>query len=102
MAVMQGDQYLIPITIVYDGEDPDLEAIDRIEFAIGHTVKYYPEEVHYKEDTKEFMFPLTQEESFKMKATVPVQIRVHFTSGDVIGTPVGNVAIRDSISKRVL
>lgn len=102
MPMMQGDAYAIPFTITDSGEELDLSAIHCIEFCVDEIRKIYPDEVTYKSDTNEFLFPITQEETFRLKGKAHCQIRVHFTSGNVIGTDAGNIPVRESTSKVVL
>lgn len=102
MSMMQGDAYAIPFTITDSGEELDLSAIHCIEFCVDNIRKNYPEDVIYKSDTGEFLFPITQEETFKLKGKAHCQIRVHYTSGNVIGTDASNIPVRESISKVVL
>lgn len=105
MKIMQGDQYAIVFTGTQDGAPLDLSTIELIEFVVGKLCKRYPGEVTTDEDGN-FLFPLTQEETFAFKsAAQPVQIRVKFygvAEPEIIGVHVGSVNISDSISKVVL
>lgn len=103
--IMQGDQYGILFSGTSDGDPLDLSRIERIEFCIGRLCKCWPEDVQTDEDGN-FVFPLTQEDTFNLRTTSqPVQIRVKFTGGDeatVAGTNVGSINVMESISKVVL
>lgn len=104
MKIMQGDQYAIVFTGAKDGSPLDLSQIELIEFMVGKLRKVYPDEVTTDEDGN-FLFPLTQEETFQFKsAQQAVQIRVKFSGAEpvVIGTSVEGVRVSDSISKVVL
>lgn len=104
MKIMQGDQYAIVFTGTRDGAPLDLGQIELIEFTVGKLRKVYPGEVTTDEDGN-FLFPLTQEETFGFKnAQQSVQIRVKFAGADpvVIGTSIEGVRVSDSISKVVL
>lgn len=105
LKIMQGDQYAIVFTGTQDGEALDLSKIEMIEFIVGKLRKVYPGEVTTDTDGN-FLFPLTQEETFGFKgAAQPVQIRVKFTGTlepVIIGTSAGAVRVEDSISKVVL
>ncbi len=105
LKIMQGDQYAIVFTGTQDGQPLDLSKIEMIEFIVGKLRKIYPGEVATDTDGN-FLFPLTQEETFGFKgAAQPVQIRVKFTGTlepVIIGTSAGAVRVSDSISKVVL
>ncbi len=104
LKIMQGDQYAIVFTGTQDGAPLDLSKIEMIEFIVGKLRKIYPGEVTTDEDGN-FLFPLTQEETFQFKsASQAVQIRVKFTGAEpvVIGTSIESIRVSDSISKVVL
>ena len=104
MKIMQGDQYAIVFTGTKDGEALDLSQIELIEFTVGKLRKTYPGEVTTDEDGN-FLFPLTQEETFQFKsAQQAVQIRVKFSGAEpvVIGVGLDGVRVSDSVSKVVL
>ena len=104
LKIMQGDQYAIVFTGTQDGEPLDLSKIEMIEFIVGKLRKVYPGEVTTDTDGN-FLFPLTQEETFQFKsASQTVQIRVKFTGAEpvVIGTSIEGIRVSDSISKVVL
>lgn len=107
MAIMQGDNYAIPFTIKYEDEGEQYitpSIVDRVEFTIGSLTKTYPEEITYDSSAEKWLFPITQNEAFNLEGGKPetAQIRVKFTSGDIIGTEVGFINIIESISKGVL
>nr|DAM92045.1 MAG TPA: hypothetical protein [Caudoviricetes sp.] len=104
LKIMQGDQYAIVFTGTQDGAPLDLSKIEMIEFIVGKLRKIYPGEVATDTDGN-FLFPLTQEETFQFKsASQAVQIRVKFTGSApvVIGTSIEGIRVSDSISKVVL
>lgn len=104
LKIMQGDQYAIVFTGTQDGEPLDLSKIEMIEFIVGKLRKIYPGEVATDTDGN-FLFPLTQEETFQFKsASQAVQIRVKFAGAEpvVIGTSIDGIRVSDSISKVVL
>lgn len=105
LKIMQGDQYAIVFTGTQDGAPLDLSEIEMIEFIVGKLRKVYPGEVTTDTDGN-FLFPLTQEETFGFEGAVQaVQIRVKFTGTlepVIIGTSAGAVRVEDSISKVVL
>lgn len=104
LKIMQGDQYAIVFTGTQDGAPLDLSKIEMIEFIVGKLRKIYPGEVTTDEDGN-FLFPLTQEETFQFKSAYQaIQIRVKFTGAEpvVIGTSIEGIRVSDSISKVVL
>lgn len=104
LKIMQGDQYAIVFTGSQDGKPLDMTTIDEIEFTVDRLRKTYPGDVMQNEDGN-FLFPLTQEETFAIqRSSQHVQIRVKF-KGDppvVVGVDVGDIYVADSISKVVL
>lgn len=104
--IMQGDQLALVFTGKAGGQPLDTTEVERIEFSIGGTLrKCWPDEV--TQDTEgNFLFPLTQQESFAVCAgPVHIQVRVKFYgAGDpvVAGVNAGNLRVEDSISKVVL
>nr|DAJ91442.1 MAG TPA: hypothetical protein [Caudoviricetes sp.] len=104
LKIMQGDQYAIVFTGTQDGAPLDLSKIEMIEFIVGKLRKIYPGEVTTDADGN-FLFPLTQEETFQFKsASQAVQIRIKFTGAEpvIIGTSIEGIRVSDSISKVVL
>lgn len=104
LKIMQGDQYAIVFTGTQDGAPLDLSKIEMIEFIVGKLRKVYPGEVATDTDGN-FLFPLTQEETFQFKsASQAVQIRIKFTGAEpvIIGTSIEGIRVSDSISKVVL
>mgnify|MGYP007072711021 CR=1 FL=1 len=62
--------------------------------------KSYPGEIGY-EDGK-FLFPLTQQETFRLPKLCQMQVRVKFKSGDVIGSEIKQIDVAHALSKAVL
>lgn len=104
LKIMQGDQYAIVFTGSQDGKPLDMTTIDEIEFTVDRLRKTYPGDVTQDADGN-FLFPLTQEETFAIqRSSQHVQIRVKF-KGDppvVVGVDVGRISVDESISKEVL
>ena len=100
--IMQGDAYTIPITIKSaDGTTVDPAAVQSVEIVIGTLNKKYPDEISYSDG--KWLFPLTQEESMRFVwRTQTAQVRVKFTSGEVVGAKCGCIGIEHSQSKEVL
>lgn len=105
LVIMQGDQYAIPVGITDKNNAPvPPDAIAEVEMVVGTLRKTLTAgEITYSEEQEAYLFPVTQEESFGLRAQpVPVQIRVKTTSGDVTGENLGRVIITESRSKEVL
>lgn len=105
MAIMQGDQYELPFKLKDEtGSTITAAAIEKIEMVIGDITKYYPESITFNSTTETFNFPLTEEETFKLKANSAIaQIRVLFKdTGVVLGKNCGFINVGESASKVVL
>ena len=102
--MMQGDAYGLAIEIK-DATDKVVttEDVMDVEIAIGYLRKTYKEGGISFENGM-WIFPLTQEETFKFSPTMRVkgQVRVMFKNGTVEGVSLGNVCVYESISKEVL
>ena len=68
---MQGDAYYLPLS----GSGFTLDEVELIEFVIGQLRKTYPGEVGYDEDNALFLFPLTQQETYRLSRPVTGQAR---------------------------
>lgn len=102
LTLMQGDEYPISFKIKMQGKPVDINTIELVEFVIGDMVKKYPDTAYYDSDSSKFKVFLTQEETFAINKPLPVQVRVKFNSGDVVGDDLGSVNIIKSLSKEVL
>lgn len=91
--IHQGDQYGIAISIVMkDREHPGEKIvqtdsdISKLEIILGGVRKEYPGDVIYNSDSKKFVFPLTQNESFSMAPKVYEMLcRPHFINDTILG-----------------
>lgn len=103
ITIMQGDQYSIPFAGTENGEPLDTSNIEEIEFCVGDIRKCWPREVTRAENG-DFLFPLTQQETFKMYRTQQTQVRVKYVDGSVtvIGSGAGAIDVKPSNSKVVL
>lgn len=102
MNIMQGDAYAIPVSITTaDNTAINDIMVDSLEIVIGHLRKTYPEDITYSDE--QWMFPISQEESLRLiNMPQPVQVRVKFNTGEVIGVNAGTIPITVSHSKEVL
>lgn len=103
--MMQGDSYGLSIEILKaDGSAVTLKDVSDVEITIGHLRKTYKNgEVTFDSDSGKWVFPLTQEETFKFPVMrVKGQVRVAWAGGGVEGASLGYVNINESYSKEVL
>lgn len=86
MRIKQGDAYDIEITLTDDDENsvtPDM--VKSVEVVIGPLRKEYPGDVYYDYDNDVWIFPLEQEDTFRLSGAHPLRIRVKFTDDTVAG-----------------
>lgn len=101
MKMTQGDSYSIDITIENEGKPLDISEIELVEITLLNLTKTYPEEVSFSDGA--FHFPLSQEETMRLAPLLcPMQVRVKFTSGDVIGSEIQKIDVQRVLSKAVL
>lgn len=102
--MMQGDQYKLPIELKdTDGTFITQEEVKDLEVFVGKTRKMLSKgEIVFEPLEDVFYVSLTQKETFMMRGEVPVQARVLFLSGDVVGVDLGKINFTESTSKVVL
>lgn len=102
--MMQGDQYYVPFYLTnQDGTPVTSAGVSVVEMMIGTIRKVWPTDGSYDAENHAFLFPVTQQESFSLLATAqPVQARVYFANGAVVGGKAGPVLIDLSRSREVL
>lgn len=106
MALLQGNSYQLPIMVKNAKcEIVTPEDVARIQFIFGGVVKYYGGNgvVTYNEDTKCFIVPLTEEETFSFNdSTVQWQIRIKYKDGSIDGTVPKQERIYSTITTEML
>lgn len=109
VTMMQGDSYNIPVSLKLNGNVLTPQDVSEIEICIGENLRKTLSggTVGYDETTQEWFFRPTQEETLALTANESYQIiaRVKFQNGkwsDVIGIPIGQLNISDSISEEVI
>ena len=103
--MMQGDSYGISIEILKsDGAAVAPADVLDVEITIGLLQKTFSYgEVRYDDASGAWIFPVTQEETFKLPSVrAKAQVRVLWKSGDVEGVALDSIDVRESISKEVL
>ena len=101
--MMQGDSYYLGINILNNAGQPVTpDDIKDVEITIGNLRKTYRNaQVTFHEGV--WMFPLSQEETFRYWPTsVKAQVRVVWANGVIEGKPLYGIRINESISKEVL
>ena len=99
MQIMQGDQYTIGVIIKDDAGNVISEA-DEVMITLGNISRGISDGVHY--DNGEWIFPVTQADTFSLPEVSKLQVRVKFSDGAVGGASVGTVFVVPSANKEVL
>lgn len=102
--MMQGDAYSLPIVLRQGELLITPEMVLRLEITIGTLTRTYPGVVHYDEENGQWLFPLTQEQTFAFKAgrTPPVQARIKFNDESVVAAKGKTIYVSASRSKGVM
>ena len=105
--MMQGDSYPISFTITDENNNPlNIDEIDLIQFDLGGLIKMFTKDettqVNYIEEFNQFQVPITQQESFNFNGEIDCQIRIKFTSGQVIGKKIGSIDLQFSSNEEIL
>ena len=98
--MVQGDAYSINVEIKANKEPIDIVNVDTVECTLFSIRKEYPKEITYSDG--KFHFPVTQEETFHLPAICPMQIRVKFKGGNVVGAARKDVEVEKVIARVVL
>lgn len=103
--IKQGDEYDIPIALELNGQTLDITAVEAVEVYLGDLRKTYPGEIEYDSENDRLLFPVTQGETFSMEenSAVPLDVRVRFINGDVMGSrAMKYITVYDAISEVVI
>lgn len=98
--MVQGDSYNLSVTIKNKGQPLDVASVEKVEISLLYLQKSYPGEIGYEDGN--FLFPLTQQETFRLPKFCQMQVRVKFKSGDVIGSEKKQIDVSAALSKAVL
>ena len=101
-SIMQGDAYPIRILLkTKEGVTVTPSDVSDVEITIGGIRKSYADgDVTF--DDGAWIYPLTQDVSFRFVNRVRCQARVKFVGSDVIGRFIDNISVVNSDSKEVL
>ena len=94
--MVQGDAYSIDVEITNEGQALSPSAVSLVEIALLN----YPGDVTFSDG--KFHFPLTQTETFGLPTVCPMQVRVKFPSGDVIGSEMQQIDVKRALSRAVI
>lgn len=103
--MMQGDSYGLRIDILNaDHTAVTADDVSEVEITIGHLTKTYSNgQIAFDVDSKKWIFPLSQEETFGFPASrIKGQVRVAWASGIVEGASLGWINVIESLSREVL
>lgn len=110
MIISEGNTYKLEIPLTKNGEDIDINEVSIVEFMFNDLRKYYGTidgvtgDVTYDNNEKQFIVPLSQEETFNLKGNshIKYQARVKFTNDEVQNTRIYTGYITEAISQEVL
>lgn len=104
VTIKRGDSYTVPIALTSESDPIALEDVDHIDFTFASPCaeplrKSYPGAVTWDSENTEFLFPFTSDETAAFRPGILFyDVRVFFTSGEVIGLkPIGSVTVIDAL-----
>lgn len=103
--MMQGDSYGKEFKLRYkDGPVITPDDVMDVEVTIGSLSKTLKKnEIHYDSSLESWIFPISQEESFKFPAArLKSQVRIKWLNGEVEGADLEDIYVEESRSKAVL
>lgn len=86
MAIHNGDQYAIPVTVTFGDDNTKIttDNVDEITIKIGKVPKSYPNgELLFDSEQEEWLYPITKDESDSLKSS-SVNFQVRIKIGDNI------------------
>lgn len=96
--MMQGDSYSIPFVLMRGQTVVTPDMVKAVQLTIGVLTKSYPGNVKYQDG--KWLFPMQQEESFRLKSTKqPTQVRIRFMDGNIVGARGADIDVLESISR---
>lgn len=98
--MMQGDAYAVPFVIRQGNTTVTPDMVETVELTIGTLSRLYPGEVTYDAEKKQWLYPLTQEQTLAFsEGAVPTQVRVKLLTGSVVGARGGTINVTQSASR---
>ena len=98
--MVQGDAYSIDVEISNNGILLTADDVSLVEVTLLNLIKTYPGEVTFSDG--KFHFPVTQTETFCLPTLCPMQVRVKFPGGDVIGSEMQRIDVKHALSRAVI
>lgn len=86
ITIMQGDELRMPVRLTLNGEPVTPDAVEAVRFTMGTLYKAYPGAVEWDAESKRFLLPLTQAETFALPpGGLRVIIRPKFKDSSIRG-----------------
>ena len=98
--MVQGDAYSIDVETTNEGQTLSPPAVALVEIALLGLVKTYPGDVTFSDGKSHF--PLNHTETFALPTVCPMQVRVKFPSGDVIGSEMQQIDVKRALGRAVI
>ena len=99
--LMQGDQHAIPFVLkMKDGTLITDAMVKTVALNLGNLSRQYPGDVTYKNG--QWLFPVTQAQTFAMRGSVEPQARVEFLNDDIFGGAGEPVELQNALNKGII
>ena len=99
--LMQGDQHAIPFVLkMKDGTLITDSMVKTVVLNLGNLSRQYPGDVTYKNG--QWLFPVTQAQTFAMRGSVEPQARVEFLNDDIFGGAGEPVELQNALNKGII
>lgn len=100
-SLMQGDQHAIPFVLkMKDGTLITDAMVKTVVLNLGNLSRQYPGDVTYKNG--QWLFPVTQAQTFAMRGSVEPQARVEFLNDDIFGGAGEPVELQNALNKGII
>lgn len=99
--LMQGDQHAIPFVLkMKDGTLITDAMVKTVVLNLGNLSRQYPGDVTYKNG--QWLFPVTQAQTFAMRGSVEPQARVEFLNDDIFGGAGEPIEVQNALNKGII
>lgn len=100
-SLMQGDQHAIPFVLkMKDGTLITDAMVKTVVLNLGNLSRQYPGDVTYKNG--QWLFPVTQAQTFAMRGSVEPQARVEFLNDDIFGGAGEPIEVQNALNKGII
>lgn len=96
--MIQGDQYLLPIEIVFGETTITPDNCEGVMLSVGGVTKKYPGEITFSEG--EWLYPLTQQQTLGCHGLLTVQVSVNM--GGDFPEIIGSEAFAEPIGENII